>query len=303
VDAVPVEPKDSGGIRFVYVAHEPTDVVGTSCWSQAFPTKMEYYLRSAIAHGQRPGRLNQLLDATMSAQEVRALVDVLDEQETEDSPLILRLTGHGTTAEPRVDFVWGNLLFQCKEHRLQAASKPDITEGDAAVSSSATDAEPGAPWQALPRYTDRPFIPRPCCGASVLTPEAVATAQSPKVPVPAPMSSIEFHEFAHRLMFDPVYRQLCAATAPLTVTIRDKQLAQDYRAGLRGLVGGMLDVLGRMIVMILAALSRLAQTPSFLLVMLAVARHYGRRGDGDAHALPASALQPKKQQGVVCLAA
>jgi len=129
-------------------------------------------------------------------------------------------------------------------------------------------------------------------------PETVEAALNRKASPPIAQVESQFG-FLHTTFFE----YLAATTVVATVTIRDKRLAHDYLAGLRRFLSGILVALRHLVVMIVAALSHLAQAPCFLLIMLAVARHYGRRGESDDRMLPAPALQPQRRQGAVCLAA
>lgn len=256
----------------------------------------------ALRVGRGRDHLNRLQGATYRAHSV---FDALDEQEAEDSPLVLQLEPQDNCWPVRAaDFIWNDLLIQCKScHDHLDITTPDLPEYDAPAPQVVAPDALGACWQTLPRYTDRPFVPCSRCGESALTKETVAAARSPKVPVPATMSRRELYELAIFVMCDPVYRQLCKIVAPLTVTIRDKRLAQDYRQGLRCFVDAVLDVLRRMVVMVLAALSHLAQAPPFLLVILGAIRHYGRRGESDGHSLLTLRVQPMTPRGAACLAA
>jgi hypothetical protein len=53
-----------------------------------------------------------------------------------------------------------------------------------------------------------------------------------------------------------------------------------------------------MLVVLLTALAHQSQTPAFLLVILATARHYGHRGEPDGRFLPAIDSAFGRQQGV-----
>lgn len=302
MDAVLGEPKGASGACFSCLDHVPARVADSAPWSHLIPMqaggtyvvgtgvgKTERYLRD-IGLAQWTARVKRVREVTDLAH---AALDALEEQEVSGSPLVLHLDGRRSNA------MAPNLLVQCKSCHDRLAAPADLPEREPLVLSVArANAEPGAPWQALPYYTDRPFIARSCCGASTLTPEAVAAAvQHLKVPAlrtEGRMSSLR-HEVIHMLIRVPI--------APLTVTIRDEQLAQDYRQGLRGLVGGALEVLGRMAVMVLAALSHLAHVPSFLLVILGAMRHYGRRGESDGHFPLTLRVQPMTPRGAACLAA
>lgn len=308
MDAVLSEPKGSSGACFTCADHVPADEVDPGPWSHIVPMqaggtyvlgtgvgKTDHYLRD-IGLVQRAGRVNRVRDATDRAH---AVLDALDEQEVAGSPLVLHLDGHRSSAlAPQPGVVRTNLLVQCKSCHDRLATPADLTERDPLVLSAATvSAEPGARWQALPYYANRPFVGRSCCRASALTPEAVSVAvQHWKTPVPRVVGGMSLLQELFPL-------RMRAPVAPLTVTIVDKQIAQDYRQSLRGLVGGVLEVLGRMLVMVLTALSHLAQVPSFLLVMLGAIRHYGRRGESDGHFPLTLRVQPMTPRGAACLAA
>jgi len=239
--------------------------------------------------------MRSLRDATRSAV---VLLDGLDESEAEDGPLVLHFAGHGIRpAASRPDVSVGNLLVECESWHYPKAAAYGLPKSDGLVPSSVHwHDEPGVPRQALPYDAPRPLTARSCCESSALTPEAVAAAQAREKLSAANAAGhmTLLHEFFHMQMREPV--------DSLTVIIQDKQVAQDYRQGLRCFVNVVLDVLGRMVVMILAALSRLAQTPSFLLVMLAVARHYGRRSEPDDHAPLVTRVNPMTPVRVACLA-
>jgi hypothetical protein len=268
------------------------------------------------------GHLKDLLDATYRAQSTMRVLDGLDEHEDADRPLILHFSGHMRPAPvSQVDLVLDNLLLQCKSShdalgtewsapskilfsgactaaplRLLHLSACDSAAPDPAASD--VDDEIGARWRALPHYRDWSFAPRTCCGTSTLMPEAVGVAMNGDViasPVPA-MDSLRtssLHEYMHLLV----------PFAPITATILDKRFVQDYREGLRRFLGGVLALLYVMVVTLLAALSHLARTPAFLLVMLATARRYGRRGDGDSHLMSAPTWHPIRTRGAACPAA
>jgi hypothetical protein len=276
MDAVPVEPKDSRRVLCLAV-----DVAAYS------PTVDRNLLRQ---------QMRSLRDATLSALAFR---ERLNESEAEDGPLVLHLTGHGIRpAASRPDLAVGNLLVECKSWYDPNAAAYGLPKSDGLVPPWVEwHDEPGAPWQALPHYAARPLTVSSCCGSSELTPEAVAAAQTRKKMMPIPATAGKTEPLLH------VATELWSvAPVSLTVIIQDKQIAEDYRQGLRCFVDVVLDVLGRMVVMVLAALSRLAQPPSFPLVMLAVARHYGRRGEPDDHAPLITRVHPIRPPGAACVA-
>lgn len=303
MDAVLGELMESGGACFTCGDHLPANEVDPALWAHIVPMqgggayvhgtgvgKTEHYLRN-IGLAQRAGRVNRRLDGTTRLEEIRAVLDALDEQEAAGSALVLHLA-------PQPDIVGPNLLIQCKSCHDRLATPADLPTCDPLVSSAATiGAGPGTSWQVLPYYACRPFAIRSCCAARVVISEAViAAVQIWRMP---PLNGVDRTSLLHEF-----FMQLCAAAVvPLTVTIQDKQLAQDYREGLRQLLGSMLDTLRNIAVMVLAALSHLAQAPPFQLVLIATTRHYGLRGDSDGHFLPAPALQGIPGWGAVCLAA
>jgi hypothetical protein len=237
------------------------------------------------------GSRKQLSDVLGRVSRVRGVRDTLDKQEAADGPLMLRISAD--LAHPAVvDHLKRIGVNLCRD--LSVAPPPDLPVSDAPVPWAANwDAEPGAPWQTPPYYATRPFAARSCCGSSALAPEAVTAAwNSPLLVLMADSGPELIH------LIDCM--EIGAAATPLTVTILDRQLAQDYRQGLRCFVDVVLDVLGRMVVMILAALSQLVQAPSFLLVMLAAARRYGRRGEPDDHASLITRAHPIRHKGVAC---
>jgi hypothetical protein len=314
MDAVPDEPENSSVVCFACVDHGPAGEVDRpyqlrpdspqdgGAYVDTMGSGKTFLYVGMSAHAQRVGRVNRVRDALDQAYVVR---DMLDDQLGAGGHLVLGLDQRRSGPVASLTFNSSGLLAEYEpRHVLPLVPALNLPGNNALVSSAVNwDAEPDAPWQALPSYANRPIAIRSCWGASALTSEAVAAAQTRKLmPAPAPMSGIELHEFAHRLMRDPGYRQMCEVAAPLTVIIRDKQLAQDYRQGLRCFVDVVMEVLGRMVVMILAALSRLAQTPSFLLVMLAVARHYGRRSEPDDHTPLITRVHPMTPRGAACLA-
>jgi hypothetical protein len=217
-------------------------------------------------YGQMLGRANRLRDA---AYQARAIRDMLEKHGAAGNSLTLRIEAHVGPIQ-----------------RSYSDSDEFFTFG----MSSHRDDGPGAPWQALPYYANRPFAARSCCGARTITTEAVAAALTRK------------RARVHPTLLQLVRREHLRAVVPLTVIIRDTQIAADYRQGLRCFVDVALDVLGRMLVMFLAALSHLAQAPSFLLVVLGAIRHYGRRGESDDHAPLITRMHPIRHKGVACLA-
>jgi hypothetical protein len=313
VDTASVEVERPSGALGVSPAHEPADQADSTSSVYAVTLdcdtggvlaprwKAERYLSDA-KFIQGAGRANRHLDGDTTFKEIRAVLDGLDEQETKEAPLVMHLMGHGFAATvplSGIDSCMGNLLVQCKScHDQRDAGTPDLCEVKPSLSSVAEGAEPGAHWRVLPPYTYRPFVARSCCTTHVASQDIMVTARHLKLlTVRVPLT-----EGNAQMLAMLAFRRLGGIIPPLTVTVRDKQLAQDYREGLRQFLGSVLDALGRLVLMVLAALSHLALVPSFLLVMLAVARHYGRRSESDDHMLPAPALQHQHRQGAVCLA-
>jgi hypothetical protein len=84
----------------------------------------------------------------------------------------------------------------------------------------------------------------------------------------------------------------------ITVAIRSVQLAEEYRTGFIRLLDSALRSMRLMLVALLTALAHQTQSPAFLLVILATARHYGHRGEPDGWLLPAAGSAFGRQQGV-----
>jgi hypothetical protein len=268
------EPLDCGGEDAVYIVGSVGDRVP--------------YTR-VTDYSQTRGRLKRMLDDAVRAQRSVVALDGLDEAEDADHPLTLHFASHGRPESASgVDVMWGDIVSQCKSPQdRQAVSTAVLIEHEASVSSdSSADAEIGSRWRALPLYGDQLLIPRTCCGTSTLTPEAVAAAVNHGLSAP-PVPVMESDDVLRLSMY--LHFALPQRFAPLTVTatIRDKRFVQEYREGWRRFLGGVLSLLRLMVVRLLTALSHLAWTPSFVLVMLATARRYGRRGDGDSHPMSA----------------
>jgi hypothetical protein len=328
MEAVPAEPSRSTLSWFVRT--ESPDEVDGCRWVHSMPARGSggnavYIVGSAgdqVAYtcvsdsNQSSRRLKRLLDATRCAQSAVLLLDGLDEHEDADRPLILHFSGHGRPdTASQVDFVLGNLQLQCKSSNdamwAESSAHSNVLPSDDctappgwvllsasetdALSSAASDVDAGtnAHRRALPRYGDQPFALRTCCGISTLTPEAVLAAWIPKQTFDLGTTRAErFYSVGMHLF-----------SAPITATIRDKRFVQDYREGLRRFLSGGLALLRLMVVTLLAALSHLARTPALLLVMLATARRYGRRGDDDSHLMSAPTWHPIRTRGAACPAA
>jgi hypothetical protein len=139
--------------------------------------------------------------------------------------------------------------------------------------------------QALPAYAIRPYLVQQCC---LTAPAPVGTGGGTG---------------SGSLLRQLAYLQLLVSTTPsFAVTFGDRRQLQEYKAGLLLLVDAFLACLLRMLVVLLAALAHQATAPAFLLIMLATARHYGRRGDPDHLSLPV-ALIFDQQRGAVRLTA
>jgi hypothetical protein len=79
------------------------------------------------------------------------------------------------------------------------------------------------------------------------------------------------------------------------VSIRTAELARNYLVALLRLIDGILAAMYLVLVVVLAALMQQPLILTFLLILLAIARHYGHRGEPDGWVLPASALTPHKR--------
>jgi hypothetical protein len=237
------------------------------------------------------------------ADTARAIRDTLHDLQSDDRPLVLHMLGHGSrSSAPDLMKSDGSVVVEYRSYwRQTALADAQIAWvlnqclSGAPVSLAPTDAEHSARWQVLPRYASRPFAPRSCCGMSVLTRKELVAAQRRK-------EIAESASIRPEVLRTFLSMQLWVPPPPLVVIIRDKQLAQDYWASLRCLVNVVLDLVVRMVAVLLSALSRLAQAPSFLLVMLAVARHYGRRGESDDDFALTPRAQPMRPRGAACLA-
>lgn len=177
-------------------------------------------------------------------------------------------------------------------YELVIAAPSDASSTTGVPAEPVGDAAPtddNARFRVLPTYAGRPFAlsAGACCRGSlpVITPETITTARANSGDLDSIMKEIVV---------------IARGVFGLLVKTRDKRIAQDYREGLRRFLDGILAILRRVVVMVLAALSHSAVAPAFLLVILATVRHYGHRGEPDGHFLPAPALQPRSQ-GAVCL--
>jgi hypothetical protein len=249
---------------------------------------------------QRPARIDAYKDL---ADRLRTARNAIDDDQAADCPLVY-MVGHGRGSS-MADLLLGNVVFQIKSYSYTTAladsqstwAFDQCLSGVPVSLGASRDVEHGVPWNVLPYYASRPFAPRACCGMSVPTREELVAAQRRKeiralvVDIMNPLLRDFFFQ-----------REPSEIVPPLVVTIQDKQLAQDYWAGLRRLVNVVLIVVGRMVAMLLASLSRLAQAPPFLLVLLAVVRHYGRRGESDDHFMLTPRVKPMRPRGAACLA-
>ena len=315
--AVPVESGDSNGIPYTGAPAEPAEGTDSFLRLDAFPVQdggttvvygtgtgkteqyMQFILDSLMAH-KGPKRLS---DVTDQARRARDLLDRLDDDESANALSALRFAAPGDTVRlgshdlvikgPN-DFV----LIECKsfQGRREAAA---LEAGDGARRQSAAltaDEEAGAHWRALPMYAPRPFTCKACCAATVPA-SASAAVVSPQAPAPGATA-------ADRWVYMLLY--IAVEYPPyfgFRITTQDRRLLRDYHEALRRFVLVFLVRLDRMAVTLRAALSHLAQAPTFLLVMLATTRHYGRGGDSDGHFLPTPVLQGIQRRGAVCLAA
>jgi hypothetical protein len=314
VDAVPVEPKGSSGIPYAGASADLTDQVSSLSGAHALPmqdgstritcgmgtgkTLFTFSLVRAISASKGPMTLS---DITNEVERTQALLAELDEDESADALSALRFAANGDTVRlGRHDLaVYGPNNFaviECKSfHDPVRAAREDSDRGRRRPAALVVDEEAGAHWRALPAYTRRSFTLQACCTMSV--PASVSNVIGPSVPE---ATSSPEDEWACILLIICEKYPPCAS---IRTTTQSRRLVRDYHEGLRRFLFRVLMILRSMAVTLLAALSHQVQAATFLLVMLAVARHYGRRGDGDGHVLPVPALQPKKQQGAVCLAA
>jgi hypothetical protein len=244
----------------------------------------------------------RLSDITNEARLTRDLLDQLDEDESANALSALRFAANGDTVRlGRHDLVITGpnnfVVAECKSFR-------DLP-GDAALGGSdgerrrpdtmIADEEAGVHWRALPVYAQRPFTSEACCVRAV---PALAPGVVVGPLVPAATAKPE-DEWACILLY------IHAEYPPrvrLRVTTQNRRLVRDHREGLRRFLSGVLILLQFMVVTLLTALSHLARTPSFLLVMLATARRYGRRGDGDCHLMSAPTWHPRQRWGATRLA-
>jgi hypothetical protein len=263
--------------------------------------KTEQYMRFVLDSLMANKGPKRLLDVTDQARRARDLLDRLDDDESANALSALRFAAPGDTVRlGRHDLVITGpnnfVVVECKSFASSVrAVLEDSDRGRRLPAVLTADEQAGAHWRALPLYAQRPFTLQACCTMSV--PTSVSNVVGP--PVPEATVALE-DEWACILLW---ICEMYPPRASIRTTTQSRRLVRDYREGLRRFLVGVLLLLRSMAVTLLAALSHQTQAPAFLLVMLATARRYGRRGDGDAHALPASALQPKKQQGAVCLAA
>lgn len=246
-----------------------------------------------VASRQRVRGIKRLLQAVVKVKAARDGFDLID---------------HCGAAEDRVR-IWYSGSDQLKQFLchggsgtdnraphaspcdLLTAAPPDASSGASASAPGVVDAaaDDSAHYKVLLAYAIRPFAiaTRACCRASLQTimPDSITAAQA---------ASGDVGSLLEELL------ALARSAIGIRVTTSNKQIAQDYRHGLRRFVDGILAALRLVIVVVLAALSHLATALTFLLVMLATVRHYGHRGEPDGHFLPALAVQPQRSLGAVC---
>lgn len=318
MDAEAVEPEDASGAQFADVMYEPADAVDSPFRGLASPLPDDGVLRSingppgmgktsiirsimeALSSSQTgdPGKRLSLI--THENQRVQQLLAELDEDEHADVLPALRFAANGDTVRlGRHDLVITGpnnfVVVECKSFASPVrAALEDSDRGRRLPATLTADEQAGAHWRALPLYAQRPLTLQACCTMSV--PTSVSNVVGP--PVPEATIALE-EEWACILLW---ICEMYPPRASIRTTTQSRRLVRDYREGLRRFLVGVQLFLRSMAVTLLAALSHQTQAPTFLLVMLATARRYGRRDDGDVHALPAPALQPIGQ-GAVCLAA
>jgi hypothetical protein len=150
-------------------------------------------------------------------------------------------------------------------------------------------AAPATPWRSLPAYCNQPFAVRTCCRPAV--------AVRPRDVFDALATGVVSGTYNER-GWDSFLRTAMTAQFTITIAIRSAQLAEEYRTGFVRLLDSALRSLRLMLVVLLTALAHQPQTPAFLLVILATARHYGHRGEPDGRLLPAAGSAFSRQQGV-----
>jgi hypothetical protein len=294
VDAVPVEPLRLGSLkldtRFFSVTadeHEyvtvelPLGAGSNWAWIERTIAAVSYVT-------PHHGRANRLIHATDNMATVHGALLALDDADCSIANLN-RLIGFGACTEP--DIGWPDDLKPVLD-TLPATEPAGSARAVVGSTVSTEDAEVTALWRALRTYGGASYTASACayCQASLLeiTPDAVVAAHASDADPGSIIAALVAS--AHGVI-------------DIRVTTCDPVLVKDHREGLRRLIGGILAALRLVLVMVLAALSHQAQAPTFLLVMLATTRHYGRHGDGDSHLLCAPALQIQRRKGAVCLAA
>lgn len=316
MEAVPREPAPMRDARFVPVDPEREEAEGAprefrmvTFGDQLLTTNFDRLLDG----GNWSLRRVRVSNYTYRAQQLRVVFGGIDEP---DVVPVLHITRHGNTSWS--DIAWDDLLLQCKTcHGPVPAGPPEdldillpasavlprlarlfpsATDISASVVSG-VDAGTGAYGQTLPHYGEFLLPRRACCGNS-LTPQAIAAGLNVE-PFGRPELAVDSeHGFmAH------VIKHLLRQYAPVRATFRDEGFFESYLEGLRRFLGDMLAMLRLMAVTLLVALSHLAQTPMFLLVMLATARRFGRRGDGDSHLMSIPTWHPIHPWGAARLAA
>jgi hypothetical protein len=315
MDTAPVEQKDSSGMQPAGATYELADAADTLPLPQASPPRNDS--RYVVYHGPGTGktatatlsvspslrastRTKRLSDVANETDRVRDLLAELDEDETAELRPVLQFAANGDTVMLGChDLVITGpnnfAVIEFKTFRSPVRVDPDAGERRRPA-ALIVDEQAGAHWRALPDYAPHPLRLQACCAAAAPSSTSVASV----VGSPNPLAAVTPEdECACILLY------ICEMYQPrvgIRITTQNRRLVRDHREGLRGFLFNVLTLLRFMAVALLAALCHQAQAPTFLLVMLGAIRHYGRRGDGHAHALPAPALQPQSQ-GAVCLAA
>lgn len=150
-------------------------------------------------------------------------------------------------------------------------------------------------WRVLPAYGDRPFTPRACCSSS--TPLSwpgvagdAASIDHAGLGLVCNTARNGHNDTRSGKSIDFAAVALAHLMGGFVVTIRSPQLARDYRAALVRFFDGILAALHQMLVLFLAVFAHQPRAVAYLLVMLATARHYGRRSEPEHRFLPALAV-------------
>lgn len=91
----------------------------------------------------------------------------------------------------------------------------------------------------------------------------------------------------YRLVVDPLLDLPVEPQPPHLVRVIKLDLSAELRRDLLRLIDGIRSALRLALILLQAALTRQPVTRCFLLALLAVSRHYGRRSEPDGHLLPA----------------